>query len=208
MPTIQPKHPARSRGPGARLTRARRALVLVALPMCVALLVAACGGSSGNSSGSSPSGTSQAASSGGSGTAASTADSSKAEKFSQCMRANGVPDFPDPGANGVIQLTVTQGSDLDPRSAAFKSALSNCKSLEPPNFLNAPGSNPANQSKLLKFVDCMRKDGVPNFPDPGSQGQLVVSSSSGIDPKSPAFQNAMQKCRSLLPNGGAGARGG
>lgn len=203
--TINTKHPARSAGRGGRV---RLAGALVALLACAALLLAACGGSSNNSSGASQTSASQAASSGGSGTSEPTADSTKAEKFSQCMRANGVPDFPDPNANGSITLTVTPGSDLDPSSAAFKGALANCKSLEPPGFLNSPGHSVANQNKLLKFVACMRSNGVPKFPDPGSQGQLVLSSSSGIDPQSPTFQAAMQKCRSLLPNGGAGASAG
>lgn len=208
MPTTRPQHPIRSRGPSAR---ARRVLLVLALTTCLALLVAACGGSSNNSSGasqSSSSGASQAASSGGSGTAASTAEIAKAQKFSQCMRAHGEPQFPDPNAQGQIQLVVTKGGSLNPQSATYQSAIQACKSLEPPGFGNAPGSTTAGQNQLLKFVSCMRNNGVKNFPDPGSQGQLVVSSSSGIDPKSPAFQAAMQKCRSLLPGGGSGASAG
>lgn len=201
--TINTKRSVRSRGPGAPKPRARHAALLIAALICAAMLLAACGSSSGNSSGSSAS-----AGSSGSGASQSTAESSKAAKFSQCMRANGVPDFPDPNANGQISLEVTPGSDLDPNGSAYKGAIAKCQSLEPAGFGNSPGSSVANQNKLLKFVSCMRSNGVPNFPDPGSQGQMVISSSSGIDPNSPAFKSAMQKCRSLLPNGGAGASAG
>jgi hypothetical protein len=53
-----------------------------------------------------------------------------------------------------------------------------------------------------QFAACMRKNGVPNFPDPSSTGEISIGPSSGIDPGSPKFQSAQQKCRKLLPNGG------
>lgn len=204
---IRTRDSTRSRGPSLHVGPARRIVLLIAVLVTTALLVAACGGSSNNSSGSSGN-SSGSADSSGSGASQSTADSSKAAKFSQCMRANGVPDFPDPNANGSITLKVTPGSDLDPNGSAYKGAIAKCQSLEPPGFGQSPGSTVSGQNKLLKFVSCMRSNGVPKFPDPGSQGQMVISSSSGIDPNSPAFQSAMQKCRSLLPNGGAGASAG
>lgn len=56
----------------------------------------------------------------------------------------------------------------------------------------------------IKFADCMRSHGVPNFPDPGSGGGIQISSSSGINPASPAFQSAQNACGKLLPGGGPG----
>jgi hypothetical protein len=53
-----------------------------------------------------------------------------------------------------------------------------------------------------KFAACMRKHGVPNFPDPSGRGALTIGPSSGIDLNSPTFQAAQQTCRKLLPNGG------
>lgn len=53
-----------------------------------------------------------------------------------------------------------------------------------------------------KFSACMRKHGVTNFPDPGSQGVITIHSGMGIDPSSPAFQSARSACQKLLPNGG------
>src|SRR5215831_10050271 len=38
-----------------------------------------------------------------------------------------------------------------------------------------------------KFSACMRKHGVPNFPDPNGQGVIKIDPSSGIDPRSPSF---------------------
>jgi hypothetical protein len=53
-----------------------------------------------------------------------------------------------------------------------------------------------------KFSACMRKHGVPSFPDPNSQGVITIHSGMGIDPSSPAFQSARSTCEKLLPNGG------
>jgi hypothetical protein len=53
-----------------------------------------------------------------------------------------------------------------------------------------------------KFASCMRKNGVPNFPDPDSTGAISIGPSSGIDPGSPKFRSAQQICKKLLPNGG------
>jgi hypothetical protein len=53
-----------------------------------------------------------------------------------------------------------------------------------------------------KFASCMRSHGVPNFPDPGSNGSIAIGPSSGINPDSPKFKSAQTACEKLLPNGG------
>ena len=53
-----------------------------------------------------------------------------------------------------------------------------------------------------KFSACMRKHGLPNYPDPNSQGVITIDSGMGIDPGSPAFRSAQATCSKLLPNGG------
>ncbi|HLJ04266.1 MAG TPA: hypothetical protein VKT31_12545 [Solirubrobacteraceae bacterium] len=42
-------------------------------------------------------------------------------RFSRCMRASGIPDFPDPTASGLV-MSIHPGTDLDPSSPAFQSA--------------------------------------------------------------------------------------
>lgn len=54
----------------------------------------------------------------------------------------------------------------------------------------------------LKFSQCMRSHGISSFPDPNSSGQIGISSSTGLDPRSPTFQAAIKACRKDLPNGG------
>jgi hypothetical protein len=67
-------------------------------------------------------------------------------------------------------------------------------------------SHTAGAAQGIKFADCMRSHGVPNFPDPsGGGGGIHFSSSSGINPASPAFGAAQSSCAKLLPGGGPGA---
>lgn len=64
-------------------------------------------------------------------------------KFSQCMRANGVPDFPDP-SNGGLSFNRAAGGDLNPSNPVFQHASSLCaKKVGVPGFATGspqPGS--------------------------------------------------------------------
>jgi hypothetical protein len=58
---------------------------------------------------------------------------------------------------------------------------------------------------LVAFAVCMRRHGLPNFPDPRADSNgyhLRYGAENGIDPRSPQFTNGQQACRRLLPNGG------
>jgi hypothetical protein len=88
--------------------------------------------------------------------------------------------------------------------------LAACGSSKPSSgATTASGSDPAAASKALAFAKCMRTHGVSNFPDP-SGGKLDLqiqrtpnsTSVNGTEVNGPAFQSAMQACRSDLPNGG------
>ena len=50
------------------------------------------------------------------------------------------------------------------------------------------------------YAQCMRDNGVPDFPDPDANGQLRgPAHEKESDPK---FQAAQEKCRQKLPGGG------
>lgn len=71
----------------------------------------------------------------------------------------------------------------------------------------AGGPTKFNPDDALKFSQCMRTHGVPNFPDPTlSAGRATIQlnggAGSGLDPNSPQFQAAQAACRHLMPNGG------
>jgi hypothetical protein len=156
-------------------TIAARCLQRAAGLIAVGLLVAACGSSPGGV------GVANAGSSGNTATghAAPTGTSkNSALAFSRCMRAHGVPDFPDPKGNGQIAISGSPGSDLGPNSPQMKTATEACKSLMP-----GPGT-PAEQHQALagalKFAQCMRAHGAA-VPDPKPQSGPQTSSQSGSD---------------------------
>lgn len=69
-------------------------------------------------------------------------------------------------------------------------------------------TNSSKKGNPTKYASCMRKHGVPQFPDPDSQGRIRISGGQrnghtfGIDPNSAAFKKAQQSCQSLQPSGG------
>jgi hypothetical protein len=64
----------------------------------------------------------------------------------------------------------------------------------------------ARHSTMLAVAACMRRNGVPNFPDPtaGSGGIQIQNNNgnmtvNGVSVNAPAFNAAMKKCQSLMP---------
>jgi hypothetical protein len=79
------------------------------------------------------------------------------------MRAHGVPNFPDPGSGGGVQLS---GSAIDTQSPAFESAQSACQKLLP-GGIGGPGGVSATRTKQgVKIAACIRAHGLRSFPDP------------------------------------------
>ena len=130
-------------------------------------------------------------------------------KFSACMRSHGVPGFPDPNGQGVIQLSGGPGSAIDPTSPRFHSAQQACRKVLPNGGHATPAEIAAAQRQLLAFAACMRKHGVPDFPDPTFSGGhfsfQVNGSQSGFDSTSPKYFAARRACQADLPGKAGGA---
>ena len=73
-------------------------------------------------------------------------------------------------------------------------ALTACGSSAKPK-----SSKSSSYSKLVKYSDCMRWHGVPNFPDPLDGGYPLRT--SGVNLRSPAFTSAQKACAKLQPGG-------
>ena len=123
-------------------------------------------------------------------------------KFAQCMRDNGVSEFPDPDASGALTIdAVANGTSVDPNSATFQQALSACRDLEPAGFMGQKRSAQQQQA-ALKFAQCIRDNGVKDFPDPAPDGPLVDTNripSASTPGGMTILHAAMQKCRDLGP---------
>jgi hypothetical protein len=113
------------------------------------------------------------------------------------MRSHGVSNFPDPGASGKLTIdAVANGSSLDTSTPAFTQAVSACKALEPAGFTGSKRSSQQQQA-ALKFAECIRANGVKDFPDPIPNGPLVDTNripSAATNGGMSLLNAAMQKC--------------
>lgn len=144
-----------------------------------------------------------------SGTTSTSADSStstayqKALAYAQCIRAHGIPGYPDPNSQG--QFIIQNGGSAPPRvsAAVANAAAQACQKLLPPSMAQGPSkASPGSNTHALKFSECMRSHGEPNFPDPAANGSFTLP--SGMNAESPQFQNAEKACQSLMPNNPGG----
>ena len=170
------------------MSRRRRPLAALALVTLVAL-ISGCGSSA-------------AAESGGNNTLA---NAQTAVKFAECMRKKGISQFPDPNASGKLTIdAVANGSGLNTSTPAFEQAISACKALEPAGFTGSKRSAQQQQAGL-KFAQCIRANGGPDFPDPLPSGPLVdtnrIPSASQPGGMS-SLHGAMQKCRDVAAAAG------
>lgn len=131
--------------------------------------------------------------------------------FAKCMRANGAPNFPDPGSSGGFEI-VGNG-----RSPGLEAAQAKCQKLMPGGGGPATGGPPPSAQTMahwLTVAQCMRRHGVPDFPDPTtkvpspSPGIGVISDRDGailvfphsLDMQSPLFLRAAATCGFQLTN--------
>ncbi len=171
------------------MMRCRRSLTLtsVVATAAFALLAAGCGG------GGSPGVASVSTS-----TTVTTPAQSGLVSYSACMRAHGVPSFPDPDGSGEIpKLQVVAAAESN--QSTFNAAQTTCNHLLPSGGLGPQQTAQQQRTRLadaLSFARCMRSHGVARFPDPTAQGQLTVEivQAQGIDVRSPAVLRIVQAC--------------
>jgi hypothetical protein len=121
--------------------------------------------------------------------------------FVQCMRDNGVPSFPDPVArpDGSFGLQRPVGVPASVLDNAFASCRSEAQAIGLGSDPSAPDTDA--QDQLLKLSRCMRKNGIPEFPDPEPGSDLISGLHglfSGFDLESPRVARALESCRSVL----------
>jgi hypothetical protein len=120
------------------------------------------------------------------------------DEWAACMRTHGDPNQTDPTIDqyGVINVTMPPGisQELSTEAHGTTGPCSRYE-LDAENALRAanPVAPPPTQARLLQYVGCMRAHGVPNYPNSGSSGQTNFDA-AGVDPTSPAFQNANKVC--------------
>jgi len=176
----------------------RRSAVVITAIAGVALLAAGCGGGSRSSA-----------------TAGRPPRHGSGLAYSRCMRSHGVPDFPDPDSSGVLPKVSAQ--ELGVSTSQLQAGQRACQRLLP-----ATGGSLQQQAQQCalagdcpqavvqrmltsgrRFAVCMRRHGVPNWPDPtidtgAHRGVPFFDlSKEGIDDHSPQISPKMAECSRL-----------
>ena len=151
------------------------AVGLAVIGAMLSLFMTGCGrsGSSGVASVASSTTSTQGSSSSTSSPAA--AQGNRTLDYSRCMRSNGVPNYPDPNSNGNLSKGSAQAFGVG--TSQYQAAEQACSHLLPTS-----GSASLTQCLMTgdcpqsvvqpaleegrKFAKCMRRHGVPNWPDP------------------------------------------
>jgi hypothetical protein len=90
--------------------------------------------------------------------------------------------------------------------AVWNQATTACKDLQPPGTLSGKRT-PKHQSASLRFAQCVRDNGVKDFPDPANGEPLVDTRripSTERNGGMSILNAAMQKCRSVVDKAAAG----
>ncbi len=171
------------------MNRTPRPLVVLTTVAVISVISAGCGSSG-------PSGTGSA----GTGASKNATGQDEAVKFAECVRAHGVPHFPDPNAKGEFVF----GIDVTP--TVWGRAVNDCKSLQPPGSLSAKRT-PKQQTASLRFAQCVRANGVKDFPDPAN-GQPLIDTTRIPSSEKPGgmtiLNAAVHKCGRVLSEAAAG----
>jgi hypothetical protein len=173
---------------------------LMALPLLTAVAcLAACSGGSA-SPGVAAAGTPSASAS-----ATSTLSTyQRALAMAKCIRAHGVPNYPDPQqSGGGIALGSAPG--FDPDSSAFQAAVTACQSLVPNTSASRPAFDPA---KIAAWTACLRDHGLPKINDPQNTGNGVAVNLNGTPYSIATAQAAESACQSESPGGEIGLEAG
>jgi hypothetical protein len=120
-------------------------------------------------------------------------------QWAACERSNGDPQqtVPTVDASGVIDIAIPQGAqyagDIHELTGTCTQYLAQAQ-----NELRAdnPVAPPPDNAEYLKWVNCVRANGVPDYPYP--TGDTTNFQGSGVDPDSPLVERVSQLCGKKL----------
>lgn len=181
--------------------------MFMVLAAAVAVGLAACGGltsphvaSLGTSTSLGTSGAGNATSGDGNGGSPSALSSRNPTRllddWATCMRSHGDSDQVDPtvDADGVIQITLGDSSGIRGPNGEATSCGTYLTAAQTALRGGKPVPTP-DQAALLKFSQCMRANGVPDYPDPATgNGAVRALPGSDLNPANPTFQHASNLC--------------
>jgi hypothetical protein len=126
-------------------------------------------------------------------------DDERRVKFAQCMREQGV-ELPDPETEDGGRVAIRAPEGAPPKGV--EAAMEKCRQYLP-NGGDRPRPNPEQIEQVRRMAQCMRENGVPEFPDPDPEGgiRLRASPDSRLNPNDPTFKAAQEACKQYRPTG-------
>jgi hypothetical protein len=135
--------------------------------------------------------------------------------FAACLGRHGFHAVVVSDVNGASNLgdalrlpgiAITGG--VDPQSPQLQAALRACRKYQPGG--EPPPLTPAVQAEmrqaLTAFAACMRRHGVPGFPDPQADGLFAPGQLQRLGLTSPQMRSGAHTCQPLLPTVGVRLR--
>jgi hypothetical protein len=128
-------------------------------------------------------------------------------EFARCVRENGIPNYEDPTVDedGNVQFRPPSGVDPDVMREAMGACEDKLGGLTMGGGAN--GDDSEVQDAFVRFAECMRDEGIEDFPDPDFSREGMLP----FDPElfhrnDPVYQEAFAACEDLLagiaPGGG------
>jgi hypothetical protein len=118
--------------------------------------------------------------------------------YARCIRAHGIPSFPDPqvsvtAGGGKISQEVPASAGLSPK---FPAAQKACRGILPPPGNSGGSEDQARRPYMLALARCLRSHGINSFPDPDRNGRLTLQmiTTAGVDVHSHGFLAAGLAC--------------
>jgi hypothetical protein len=119
------------------------------------------------------------------------------DEWASCMRGHGDPNQVDPtvDATKVIQVTLPAGYAGGLHGGMCGAYLGAAQTA----LGGGAQTGSSNEATALKFAQCMRANGVSDYPDPtgnSNSGTIHASTGSDLNPANPTFQAASTLCTS------------
>ena len=126
-------------------------------------------------------------------------------EWAACMRSHGDPNQADPTITASKAIDITWNAAIDGGVyGTNKGGHGNsgpgqyCRTYLDTAQIELQGGQRRklpSQAELVKFSECMRTNGLPDFPDPTSNGSLSFDvGDPNLNPNSPTFQHASKVC--------------
>jgi hypothetical protein len=112
-------------------------------------------------------------------------------KFAACMREHGVQmEDPEVDSEGRVSIRIGGPGMQEIDQTKMEAAQKACEQYAPFGENNNGQPDPQMEANARKMAQCMRDNGVENFPDPDG-GRVTIDGSIAEDPD---FEAAQKKC--------------